>query len=72
MHHYERLPRKEMSLIELDEIPNPCKNLYPRFKDPKAQALGIGFSRSRAQNNDQESAKSQPKTTKKTGHGEKI
>jgi hypothetical protein len=34
--------------------------------------LGIGFSRSRARNNDQESAKSHQKTTKKTGSGEKI
>jgi hypothetical protein len=39
-HHYERLPGKEMSLIELDEIPNPHKNLYPRLKDLKAQAFG--------------------------------
>jgi hypothetical protein len=39
-HHYERLPRKEMSFIELDEIPNPRKNLYPRLNDLKAQAFG--------------------------------
>jgi hypothetical protein len=40
-HHYERLPGKEMSLIELDEIPNPRKNMYPRLKDLKAQAFWV-------------------------------
>jgi hypothetical protein len=34
--------------------------------------LGIGFSKSTARNNDQESAKSHPKTTKKTEFGKKM
>jgi len=44
-----------MSWIELDEIPNPRKNLYPRFKDLEAQAFGYWLFKSLEQgNNDQE------------------
>jgi hypothetical protein len=48
------------------KICTPCSRIL------KLKLLGIGFSRSRAWNNGQESTKSHPKTTKKIRSGEKI